>query len=68
MIAVPDQILEKSTPLSPEESVQIQEHCRIGKDLLAVYSPGPCSRLRVHHHERIDGSGYPAGLAVPDIP
>ena len=69
MIAVPDQILEKSSPLSPEESVQIQEHCRIGKDLLGPFSHlGPVPDYVFHHHERIDGSGYPAGLAGPDIP
>jgi response regulator RpfG family c-di-GMP phosphodiesterase len=69
MIAVPEQLLEKASPLSEEESAQIQEHCRIGKDLLEPFSHlGPVPDYVFHHHERIDGSGYPTGLLGQDIP
>ena len=69
MIAVPDGILEKNGPLSPEESGRIQEHCRIGKDLLEPFSHlGPVPRYVLHHHERVDGSGYPSGLSGQEIP
>jgi response regulator RpfG family c-di-GMP phosphodiesterase len=69
MIAVPDGILEKATPLTPEESTRIQEHCRIGRDLLEPFTHlGPVPRYVFHHHERVDGSGYPEGLTGNEIP
>ena len=69
MIAVPDQLLEKTSPLSREESVRIQTHCRIGRDLLEPFSHlGPVPDYVFHHHERIDGSGYPEGLTGAEIP
>jgi response regulator RpfG family c-di-GMP phosphodiesterase len=69
MIAVPDQLLEKASPLTPEESARIQQHCRIGKELLDPFTHlGPVPDYVLHHHERIDGSGYPFGLAGDEIP
>jgi len=69
MIAVPDEVLEKTTPLTQEESARIQDHCRIGKDLLEPFSQlGPVPKYVLHHHERVDGSGYPTGLSEGEIP
>jgi len=69
MIAVPDKILEKTSSLTSEESAQIQDHCRIGKDLLSPFTQlGPVPLYVLHHHERIDGSGYPSRLAGDEIP
>jgi len=69
MIAVPDGILEKTTPLTAEESTQIQKHCRIGKELLDPFAHlGPVPQYVFHHHERVDGSGYPSGLTEEEIP
>jgi putative nucleotidyltransferase with HDIG domain len=69
MIAIPDQLLEKASPLTPEESARIQEHCRIGKELLDPFSHlGTVPDYVLHHHERFDGSGYPSGLAGAAIP
>jgi HD-GYP domain-containing protein (c-di-GMP phosphodiesterase class II) len=69
MIAVPEGVLEKSGPLSPEESARIQDHCRIGKDLLEPFTHlGPVPEYVYHHHERVDGSGYPDGLTEEEIP
>ena len=69
MIAVPDGVLKKTTPLTPEESAQIQDHCSIGKDLLNPFSHlGPVPEYVLHHHERVDGSGYPKGLSGREIP
>lgn len=69
MIAVPDGILGKTSPLSREEADQIQEHCRVGKDLLEPFAHlGPVPKYVFHHHERIDGSGYPSRLAGVAIP
>lgn len=69
MIAVPDAILEKSSALTPEESAKIQDHCRIGRDLLEPFSHlGPVPDYVFHHHERVDGSGYPSGLMGDQTP
>jgi putative two-component system response regulator len=62
-IGVREAILDKPTQLTAEEYAQVQDHVRIGLEILA---PLPqLVRIRdyiAHHHERIDGSGYPAGL------
>ncbi len=69
MIAVPDQVLEKTGPLTPDESAQIQVHCQIGRDLLNPFGHlGRVPDFVFQHHERIDGSGYPSGLTGEKIP
>ncbi len=69
MIAIPDAILEKTTPLKPVESEIIQRHCRTGRDLLEPFAHlGPVPTYIYHHHERVDGSGYPEGLTGGEIP
>jgi putative two-component system response regulator len=69
MLAIPDAVLRKTGSLEPEEYERIKSHTVIGDSL--------CSNLRSlqavrpivrHHHERLDGSGYPDGLAGDDIP
>lgn len=64
--AVPMEILQKSTPLSPEEFALIKTHAQVGYNILMT--PGSsvmrlAASIAQHHHERYDGSGYPAGLA-----
>jgi len=69
MIAIPDRILEKSSPLIAEESAQVQEHCRTGKEILQPFTHlGPVPEYVSVHHERVDGSGYPEGLTENEIP
>jgi len=69
MIAVPDQILEKPSPLGPEERERVKEHCRVGRELLAPFPHlGPVPDYVFLHHERVDGSGYPKGLTRHQIP
>ncbi len=69
MIAIPDSIVEKSTALTPEESAKIQEHCRIGREILQPFPHlGPVPEYVYLHHERVDGSGYPGGLRGEGIP
>lgn len=69
MIAIPDRILEKTSALTPEESARIQEHCRIGKEILQPFPHlGPVPEYVYLHHERVDGSGYPSGLRGEEIP
>ena len=68
-VAVPDQILLKPGPLTPEERKVMQQHTIVGA--------GICSPLKSfrsvlpiirHHHEKIDGSGYPDGLKGDAVP
>jgi putative two-component system response regulator len=68
-IGIPDAILLKPARLSSDEASRMKTHAMIGDTL--------CGNLRVlrqvrpivrHHHERLDGSGYPDGLAGDDIP
>jgi HD-GYP domain-containing protein (c-di-GMP phosphodiesterase class II) len=70
-IAIPDHILRKPDPLTPEEREVMQRHTDVGGDLLAG-SRSPVVQLGEviarTHHEHWDGSGYPAGLAGEDIP
>lgn len=69
MIAVPDSILAKPGPLDPGELSQMMRHTEAGERLLQAIPKADrvLSAVR-HHHERIDGSGYPDGLAGDRIP
>ncbi|MGH9369749.1 MAG: HD-GYP domain-containing protein [Thermoanaerobaculia bacterium] len=68
-IAVRDRILLKPGRLTDEEYAEIKRHPRDGRDLLQNMKTFSDSLDVVfHHHERMDGSGYPAGLAGESIP
>jgi putative two-component system response regulator len=68
-IAVPEQIVLKPGPLTPEERAIMEKHPVTGERICA-----PLKSLRHvlpiirHHHEKIDGSGYPDGLRGEEIP
>jgi MFS family permease len=68
-IGVRDHILNKRGPLTDEEWAIMRRHPDIGADMLVRHSAlaqlGPVVR---HHHERWDGSGYPARLVGDEIP
>lgn len=70
-VGVPDEILRKRAPLTAEEVRQMREHVQIGARLLEG-SDDPLLRtahtIALTHHERWDGSGYPAGLRGEEIP
>ena len=70
-VAIPDPILLKPGPLEPEERAAMERHAAIGAAMLAG-SAVPLLQLAETiartHHERWDGTGYPAGLAGTDIP
>jgi hypothetical protein len=62
-------LLEKPGALTLDERRQMQEHSAIGERILAyVDEYSEIARVVRHHHERIDGQGYPDGLADEDIP
>jgi putative two-component system response regulator len=70
-VAVPDFILLKQSPLTDDERVVMQWHCRTGHATLAE-TESELLRLAaviaLSHHEWYDGSGYPDGLAGEAIP
>jgi putative nucleotidyltransferase with HDIG domain len=68
-LAVPDHVLAKPGPLTPEEFQKVEVHPQIGAEILAgVPFPYPVAPLVLGHHERWDGRGYPHGLAADEIP
>jgi diguanylate cyclase (GGDEF)-like protein/PAS domain S-box-containing protein len=68
-IAVPDAILSKPAPLSPDEWELVSRHTLIGERIVAA-APGlrSAAKLIRSSHERYDGRGYPDQLAGEDIP
>ncbi len=69
-IGIPDSILNKPGPLTPEEYKTIKTHVYRGHDLL-MHSNSPiiqaAARIVLLHHERWDGQGYPQGLKGEEI-
>lgn len=68
-IGVPDAILNKSGKLTDEEYLAVKDHPERGYQMLMQASNVPETALDVcrHHHEKIDGTGYPFGLSADDI-
>ena len=67
-IVVPLEILSKPGLISNLESEIIKTHCQAGYELLqGIEFPWPVQQAILQHHERLDGSGYPAGLTDADI-
>jgi putative nucleotidyltransferase with HDIG domain len=68
-IGLPPGLLEKPGALTLEERRQMEEHSTIGERILAqVEDYSEIARIVRHHHERIDGNGYPDGISSGDIP
>lgn len=67
-IAVPSEILTKPGRLTPTEYLLIQAHAQVGHDILSgIDFPWPVAEMALQHHERLDGTGYPRGLAGEQI-
>jgi putative nucleotidyltransferase with HDIG domain len=66
---IPVAILDKPGKLTDEETSEIRKHPRLGYDALAAQGGFPPEMLDVvlHHHELLDGSGYPNGLRGDQI-
>jgi HD-GYP domain-containing protein (c-di-GMP phosphodiesterase class II) len=67
-IIVSPEILEKPGRLSVSEHAEVQRHSVFGARLVASLDDTGLTAIVRHHHERIDGSGYPDGLAGEAIP
>jgi putative nucleotidyltransferase with HDIG domain len=68
-IGVPDGILNKPGPLTEEEWEIMRQHPDIGAEMIAQHSAlAEVAPVVRHHHERWDGTGYPAGLRGDVIP
>ena len=68
-LAVPEQIISKPGKLTPEEFEKIKIHPVVGAEILeSVQFPYPVVPIVRAHHEKWDGSGYPAGLKGEEIP
>ena len=68
-VAVPDNILLKPSRLNPEETEIVRRHPVTGEEICApLKCLHPILSLIRHHHERMDGSGYPDGLYGEEIP
>lgn len=68
-IGIPDSILLKPAKLTPEETVIMQTHVRIGYELMSrVAFLSSAAQIVLTHQECFDGGGYPQGLAGEEIP
>lgn len=70
-IGVPDNVLLKAGALSVEEFGLMKVHTTIGASILAGGESDvlvTAERIALRHHERMDGSGYPGGIAGDEIP
>src|SRR5262245_7077409 len=68
-IAVPDRVLLKGGALDPHESRVMRKHPLVGDSLCAgLRSLNKVRPIVRHHHERLDGTGYPDGLRTGEVP
>jgi PAS domain S-box-containing protein len=68
-MAIPDAILQKAGPLTPEERAIMQKHAEYAGELLGpIEFLRPALEVPLSHHERWDGKGYPRGLKGEQIP
>jgi response regulator RpfG family c-di-GMP phosphodiesterase len=70
-IAVPDSVLLKPGRLTKEERAVMETHAELGHQMLCGSGEellDLAARIAWTHHERVDGDGYPRGLAGKDVP
>jgi len=67
-LSVPDEILEKPGPLTPDEFAVIRQHTFYTYHILKESgAPSPIPEWAAYHHEKLDGSGYPFHLDAPHL-
>ncbi len=68
-IGVPDAVLHKSGPLTPEEQAIMRGHPEIGHRIIShIGYFAKAAEIIRNHHEHFDGTGYPLGLRGSEIP
>ena len=68
-LAIPEYILSKEGPLTPDEMRKMRLHPQLGADIISnIKFPYPVADSILAHHERFDGTGYPNGLSGNAIP
>ena len=67
-VNTPRRVLNKPGRLTAEEFAVIKRHPGDGADMLAGIGDPEITAMVRHHHERLDGGGYPSGLAGDEIP
>ena len=68
-LAIPEYILSKEGPLTPEEMRKMRLHPQLGAEIVSnIKFRYPVTDSILAHHERFDGKGYPNGLAGKAIP
>lgn len=66
--ALPDRILH-AAELPDDDWARVKRHCQDGAALVGrLDGYGPVAEIILYHHERVDGTGYPAGLIGREIP
>lgn len=67
-LGVSNTILDKPARLDPDEWAAVQRHATYTEQILSRVSPfAELARVSAAHHERLDGTGYPRGLAADEI-
>lgn len=64
---IPDEILKKQGPLTPEEYEMMKQHSLESARLLATHYGERIVQIAGTHHERLNGSGYPKGLKADQL-
>jgi putative nucleotidyltransferase with HDIG domain len=67
-LRVPRELLQKPTPLTDAEFDVVMRHAVVGAEMVACLGNPELTEIVRHHHERVDGLGYPSGLSGDDIP
>jgi putative nucleotidyltransferase with HDIG domain len=67
-MGIDEEVLLSPGPLTPAQWEEMRQHPELGQRMLAGSRLEPLRPWVLHHHERMDGSGYPYGLAGDEIP
>ena len=67
-LSIPIALLNKRAKLTTQEFEVVKRHAAVGAEMVACLGDPELTAMVRHHHERSDGSGYPAGLREEQIP
>jgi diguanylate cyclase (GGDEF)-like protein len=67
-VGIPDAILTKPGSLSDNERAVMNTHSMLGQGIVEALGLPQQAEWILHHHERVDGTGYPGGLSGEQIP